>query len=299
MENNNLELILDTSALIHLYFGSYNTSRKIRKQITSYEKIHITNIIRFEFRNIFLDFFRFIEIYKSLIIKIQENELFIVKIFPELLEEISRKYHRREHQFGRMRIIYEGMLEEYQKKTMEIMVKGLNNSENIKEILIDRLKTLIWDFKIKLKNVYDDLTNYNILNDFECFLRNWEYFYDAKNDEFAINEKSTCSQICSDIGKKILSFIHINQEFIDQILEKYLELSKTKNITNYDKRLITALQNIVHDKNYKIGIRDCKKLGDLYISSVIKQNRNILTRNKAHFMLLLLCKNREKSLILF
>lgn len=294
-----MELILDTSTLIHFYFGSYNTSRKIREQITLYDKIYITNIIRFEFRNIFLDFFRFIEIYKSLIIKIQNNELFIVKIFPELLEEISRKYYRREHQFGRMRIIYEGMLEEYQKKTMEIMIKGLNNSENIKEILIDRLKTLIWDFKIKLKIVYDDLTKYNILNDFECSLCNWEYFYDAENDEFAINEKRTCSQICSNIKNKILSFIRMNQEFIDKILEKYLELSKTKNITNYDKRLITAIQNIVHDKNYKIGIRDCKKLGDLYIASVIKQNRNILTRNKAHFMLLLLCKNREKSLIVF
>ncbi len=299
MENNDLELIIDTSALIHLYFGNSSISRKIKEQITSYEKIYITNIIRFEFRNIFLDFFRFIEIYDLLIMKIQKNELFIFRIFPELLEEISRKYHRREHQFGRMRIIFGEILEEYQKKTMEIMTKGLNNGDNIKEILIDRLKALIWDFKLKLKNVYDDLTNYNILNDFKCSLCNWEYLYDAENDEFVINEKRICSQVCLDIKNKISNFIHINQEFIDKILEKYLELSKTKNIINYDKKLIPALQNIVHNKNYKIGIRDCKKLGDLYIASVINLNRKILTRNKPHFKLLLLCKNSEKSLILF
>ena len=130
-KKNNLALVLDSSALINLFFGSSKVSRNIRTIISSYEKICITNIVKYEFRNYFLDFFRFIELYRLIIKDVRENKVIIYRTFPDLLEELSRKYYRKSQRFGRMRMIYEGILEEYQKKTLEIMIKGLKNSEDI------------------------------------------------------------------------------------------------------------------------------------------------------------------------
>ncbi len=294
-----MDLVLDSSALINLFFGSTKTSKNIQKIISYYENICITNIVRYEFRNYFLDFFRFLEIYKSIIKDFQENKIIIHKIFPDLLEELSRIYHRKSQRFGRIRIIYEGVLEKYQKRILETMIKGLQNCEDIKQILIDRLKTVIWDYQIKLKIVYETLTNYIVIKDFDCSLCNWKYFYDANIDEFIINEKRVCSRICFNIKEKLSYFANENQTFIDLILENYIKLSKERKIMNYDKNLIPSLQKIINNKNAHIGVKDCKSLGDFFISSIVDDNRHILTNNKNHFLLLLLCKNRENSLILF
>ena len=118
-------------------------------------------------------------------------------------------------------------------------------------------------------------------------------------DEFILNEKRTCSKICLNIKEKILDFISKNQEYTDQILVNYIKLSKKRKIRDYDKNLIPILQKITNRENVNIGVKDCKVLGDFFISSIIDKNRHILTNNKNHFLLLLLCKNREDSLILF
>ena len=299
MENSNLDLILDTSALIQLFFGSPKTSGKIRTILSSYENICISNIIRYEFRNIFLDFFLFIELYRSKIKEIRENKINKTELFSELLEEISLKYHQRKQQFGRLRMIYERTLKNYHQTIFSTMTKGLKKNQNLRDYVIDRLETIIWDFKINLKNIYDEISNYILINDLECSLSNWKYFYDAEKDNFLMSEKKTCSKVCNNIEDKILDFIQKNQDYINQILEKYIKLSVEKNITTYDEKLIPVLQNLRNNDEYKIGVRDCKKLGDLFISSIINNNYCILTNNKSHFLLLLLCKEKENLLILF
>ena len=299
MERNKLDLVLDTSTLIHFFFGDYKTSEKIRAIISPYEKKCLTKIIRYEFRNIYLDFFIFIEIYKSIIKKIENNEIDIKVSFSRLLEEISRKYFKKTQQLGRLRMIYQRILENFHQEIFNTMIKGLDKSKNLKLFLLNRLETIIWEFNLRLKNVYDEITNYEVISDFNCSLYKWEYNYNADKDKFVLKEKRTCSKICFDIKKKILHFLDENQEYIDQILENYIKLSIEKKITDYDKDLISVLQNFKNNKTKKIGVKDCKQMGDLFISSIINNSRHILTRNKNHFLLLLLCKNRENSLIIF
>ena len=122
------------------------------------------------------------------------------------------------------------------------------------------METIIWEFKLKLKNVHDDLTNFLVLYDFDCFLSNWKYFYDRSKDEFIINDTRTWSYACLNIKKKISDFFHLHQEYIKQILLNYIKLSKESKITNYDKNLIPVLQKIKNKKNNMIKVRDCKKL---------------------------------------
>ncbi len=299
MEQNKLDLVLDSSTLINLFFGRSKVSRNIHTIISSYERTCITNIVRYEFRNYFLDFFRFIEVYESIIKDVEENKIIIYKTFSDLLEELSRKFHRTPQRYGRIRMIYEEILEEYQKTTLEIMIRGLKKSDDIEEILIDRLKTIIWDYKIKLKILYEDIGVFTVINDFDCSLCNWKYFYDANMDEFILNEKRTCSKICLNIKEKILDFKSKNQIFINQILVNYVKLSKKRAIRDYDKKIIPVLQKITNREKVNIGVKDCKVLGDFFISSIIDNNHDLLTNNKNHFLLLLLCKNRENSLITF
>ncbi|MHA2338684.1 MAG: hypothetical protein ACXACX_15355 [Candidatus Hodarchaeales archaeon] len=294
-----MDLVVDTSALINLFFGSTRNSEKVQKIISAYDKICITNIIRYEFRNYFLDFIPFIEIYKSIINEFQEDKINVHKIFPDLLEELSRRYFRKSQRFGRMRIIFEEVLENYHKWLLKTILKGLRDNENLKPILIDRLKTLILDYQIKLKNVYDQLDPYMVIKDFDCVLSNWTYFYDANKDEFVIDEKRACYRICFEIDEKLSHFAKKNQLYINNILKNYLKLSKERNIVTYDKNLIPILQKIKKNEITNIGVRDCKRLGDLFISSIINDKRHVLTNNKNHFLLLLLCKNVENSLILF
>ena len=221
------------------------------------------------------------------------------EIFSELIEVISQKYYRRQHQLGRLRSIYRDILKLYCKKIEQIMIKGLHSRRN-KQIFIDRVESIVWDYKIKLLNVFNTINSYHVLEDLDCPLSNWQYIYNDRKDDFEIIKNGICSRNCFNIEESISNFIKENEDFINKIISNYVNYSINNNIPNYDKNLINVLKRITNNlKDNKISTRECKSLGDLFIVSVLRKRDSILTKNRAHFKLLLLCKGNANSLISF
>ena len=147
-----MTIIVDTSVLIYYFFGNKQEKAIIQKVLNSDPNLSITKIIKFEFRNIYLDFERLKQIIyiKTELVKNKTIEYFQ---FPSsVLEEFSKKYHYKSHTLGRIRLLFQNVLNEFFKLKCERSFRYLEEYESndqFEQLLLDRIESIIYpDIKI-------------------------------------------------------------------------------------------------------------------------------------------------------
>jgi len=255
-------------------------------------------------RSIFLDFSRLKGIIYEKLKLVNNKQIYCFDLYSEVLEEFSKKYYRQSHRFGRMRILFQELLRDFFKVLFEKSKLYINEygEKNSIQFMNDRIETIIYNFENRLFQVYSDMDKYVLIEDFDCFLSNWKYYYDNLEDSFKIDITKTCSQVSCNFQNNICSFFSTQKEFIQKTIEMYPIICKKRNIKNIDKKLVESLKLICkfceNRTNEKISLKLCRILGDFYITSVLNDEIRIFTRNKDHFAPLLEIKGLDSMIVL-
>jgi predicted nucleic acid-binding protein len=300
-----MKIIVDTSVLIYYFFGNNQEKIKIHRVFSSKSDLFITTIIKYEFRNIFLDFFRLKKIMQNKMNLIRNKEINYNEFAGVVLEQFSENYYHKSHVLGRIRILFQNLLNEYFKIICAKSIQYLNEEENQNQIILfflDRIETIIFNFEIKLNQIYAELRNFGIIKDFDCLLSDWKFYYDSEIDEFKIDNEKTCSKVKCNFNKKIVKFSKDNNSFIKTTIDKYLLICEELKIKNPDKKMINTLKDLnlklESSKNSYFSVKICRNLGDFFISSILNEESQIYTKNVKDFLPLLKIKNLDNIIIL-
>lgn len=300
-------IVVDSSVLIYHYFGNSGIKNKIKKIFDSDQSLAITKIVKFEFRNIFLDFFRLKQIMYENLELIKKGDLYYNQFSSQVLEDFSKKYFMRTHTLGRIRILFQNILNDYSKSIIDKSFQFISDYEkeeddSIETYVIGRIETIVYNLEHKLLQIYSDLNTFDLIEDFNCFISDWKFFYDNLTDSFKIDINKTCSQVVCNFDQKICSFYSKNEHFIKNTIKFYFSICQTRKIKNPDKNLIETLKKIQdfckYDKNQKLSIKLCRYLGDFFIASILDKNLKIYTKNARHFLPLLDVAKLDNMIIL-
>ncbi len=265
-------LIIDSDAIINLFFGTENARKDIKTIIKDSENVFITTYTIGELKRVILS--TLINIHYTIqnwIIK-EKWEDFNKKLLIQRSRDIFLKlYGGSERKTLRLKEFYMSIFLDFLSDTFDLPIR------DSRTVFLKRLENYIENFDVLFIN--DDFEKRN--SSMNC---NWlNYKIQIENKELKFYKKGFgCLKLKCNTLNEILKYFTSNKE---RLLKVY-KIKNFKPIPNWYpnfKMLFNLFLNKMLDKSYKRLSYKCKSLGDLILIIDTNENETILTSNNRDF----------------